>query len=72
MNRYAYENMCRAEREYLLDNGWTENGPDDWSKDDESRRQNLIQGHAVNVQKQRDRMYLQWEEHEPRPFVGAD
>lgn len=55
MNKDAYDVMMEAEVAYLESNGWVldiEEG-DTWSR---LNRRDLVQGHAVNVQKQLDRL----------------
>jgi hypothetical protein len=59
MNQEAYVKMLEAELAYLLENGWVLNdngsGNRSWSNE-ELERSDLTQGHAVNVQKQFDRI----------------
>jgi hypothetical protein len=60
-NREAYEAMDRQEREYLLANGWVQLDPtkDAWDRA-ALGREGCHQGHAVNIQKQYDRMHVMW------------
>ncbi len=56
-NKGAYEALLAHEVTYLESNGWKRNPdkPDSWSNEVLDRH-DLVHGHAVNVQKQRDRM----------------
>lgn len=49
--------MRAAELEYLRANNWVEHGPENWSHE-ALGRSHVAQGHAVNIQKQHDRMAL--------------
>jgi len=53
-----YFRMREAELVYLRETGWEEDSPESWSNE-ELQREGLYQGHAVNVQKQYDRITLQ-------------
>jgi len=55
-NEIAYKKMSDAEREYLQENGWSEGSEGRWTKKD-ANRFDLHQGHAVNCQKQYDRIF---------------
>lgn len=59
MNKEAYQKLFLAENTYLLENDWYQTGKDHWSHD-EHERKDVHQGHAVNIQKQYDRIYLQF------------
>ena len=54
-NRGAYETLLVYEAHYLQANGWKRGNDDSWSNETIGRS-GLTHGHAVNVQKQRDRM----------------
>lgn len=56
-NAEAYAVISAAERAYLEANGWGEAFPDKWEHDGFDRY-GISQGHAVNVQKQFDRIFL--------------
>jgi hypothetical protein len=56
-NKAAYTTLLTQEVDYLTVNGWTSCGPEKWSNE-VLGRDGLVHGHAVNVQKQRDRMSL--------------
>ena len=62
-NREAYETLRVEERHYLLDNGWVQEAIelDEWDHEGH-RRAAITQGHAVNIQKQYDRVFTQKEE----------
>lgn len=63
MNKEAYQKLILAENLYLLENGWSlsDRDKDLWSHDEhERKRKDVHQGHAVNIQKQYDRIYLQF------------
>lgn len=57
-NKEAHDKLVAAEKEYLLANNWVQEAPelDEWDHDGFSREA-LTQGHAVNVQKQFDRLF---------------
>ncbi len=64
INETAYDLMSAAEREYLLANGWIQDDPekDEWrfpTPRVPERNRPITQDHAVNVQKQHDRQWLQ-------------
>jgi hypothetical protein len=52
-----YLRMYKAELIYLQETGWASSGPESWSNVDLNRH-NITQGHAVNVQKQHDRITI--------------
>jgi hypothetical protein len=53
-----YLRMREAELVYLRETGWEEVHPESWSNETLGR-EGLRQGHAVNVQKQWDRVTMQ-------------
>jgi hypothetical protein len=53
-NREAYDTLLAYETLYLQANGWKQGPRGEWSNE-ALRREGLVHGHAVNVQKQRDR-----------------
>ncbi len=53
----AYLFIVNAEKVYLEANGWVAKNPESWSHKGHERY-HLVQGHAVNVQKQWDRMHV--------------
>lgn len=63
MNTKAYERMQAAEVAYLLENGWrrlpntTPDGSALWSGMGDRYSHGVTQGHAVNAQKQYDRIH---------------
>jgi hypothetical protein len=65
MNRRARKKLHYAEKAYLHANGWTLGADGRWSNK-VLRRDSLDEGHAVNVQKQRDR----WSEADRRRRVN--
>jgi len=59
-NKEAYQKLREAEKEYLLANDWIQEVPeaDEWDHEG-FNREAIPQGHAVNVQKQFDRIFHQ-------------
>lgn len=60
MNIEAYRAMLEAERAYLLANEWDERGPDEWHHARLGPDRGIRGGHAVNVQKQEDRINIRF------------
>lgn len=58
-NSQAFDRLVMAEVEYLTENGWyrADLEKDEWNNARFPRR-DVPQGHAVNIQKQADRMYV--------------
>lgn len=57
-NREAYEDLQLTERDYLRENGWIKDSSTDRWSNAEFDRYDLVQGHAVNTQKQFDRICM--------------
>lgn len=57
-NQAAHDVMMAREVEYLVANGWVNVAEDLWTSE-QLGRERLRQGHAVNCQKQFDRLHLE-------------
>jgi hypothetical protein len=70
-NQAAHDAMSQHEVEYLVANGWVNVAEDLWTSE-QLERERLRQGHAVNCQKQFDRLHLQgipWRQHGVQPLI---
>jgi hypothetical protein len=77
MNIDAYRAMLAAEKAYLLANDWEERRPDEWHHPRLGPDRGIRGGHAVNTQKQEDRVSIRFYQvpkeliHPPDPVEGA-